>query len=197
MAFCWHFISYFSLQWCSACRKIQQHSVLTVTPITIYRICIALYKLASSAEYRTVAAVFGVKKLLCNSMWTSLYTLSTKSKGSILNGSPLKMPFIWQTIYVERHCKYPQAIGTIDSTHVPVTFPVDGKADYICRKGYASFVMQGVVGRYYKFQMCMPIPLVQHMTQQSSTVHHSVILCIPYYLHKTRWLKTRLYLTIY
>lgn len=54
--------------------------------------------------------------------------------------------------YIERHYKYPQAIGAIDGTHIPILPPADGKADYLCRKGYPSIVLQAVVDGFYRFR---------------------------------------------
>ena len=133
-----------------SCNKLQQMSVLCTNFITACRICIALFKLASCAEYRTVAAVFGVGK-------TSVQRYVRKFVHALCN---IKGQYIkWYTTedaihmaeYIERHYKYPQAIGAIDGTHLPITPPADGKADYICRKGYPSIVMQGVVDAHYKF----------------------------------------------
>lgn len=53
---------------------------------------------------------------------------------------------------IEANYKYPQAIGAIDGTHIPLRPPADGKADYICRKGYPSVVLQGIVDNNYKFR---------------------------------------------
>ncbi|XP_067945132.1 uncharacterized protein [Watersipora subatra] len=54
--------------------------------------------------------------------------------------------------FIEKNCKYPQAIGAIDGSYIPVKPPLDGKADYICRKGYPSIVLQGVVDGHYRFR---------------------------------------------
>ena len=47
---------------------------------------------------------------------------------------------------------YPQAIGAIDGTHIPVTAPEDGKSDYICRKGYPAIVLQEVADCKYTYR---------------------------------------------
>jgi hypothetical protein len=47
---------------------------------------------------------------------------------------------------------YPQAIGAIDGTHIPITPPADGYADFICRKQYPSIVLQAVVDGNYFFR---------------------------------------------
>lgn len=47
---------------------------------------------------------------------------------------------------------YPQSIGAIDGTHIAVTPPLDGKADFLCRKGYPSIVVQAVTDGHYMFR---------------------------------------------
>lgn len=116
-----------------------------------YRICIALYKLASCCEYRTVASIFGIGK-------TSVHRYVYKFVRALCK---LKKDYIqWYTAEDgkriaeenERRYHYPQAIGAIDGSHIPVTPPADGKGDYLCRKGYPSVVLQAVVDCHYKFR---------------------------------------------
>lgn len=54
--------------------------------------------------------------------------------------------------FTEANYRYPQAIGAIDGTHIPVLPPADGKHDYICRKGYPSVVLQAVVDANLMFK---------------------------------------------
>ena len=54
--------------------------------------------------------------------------------------------------YIEAHYKYPQAIGAIDGSHIPINPPADGKHDFICRKGYPSIVLQAVVDGHCMFR---------------------------------------------
>ena len=54
--------------------------------------------------------------------------------------------------YRSASTKYPQAIGAIDGSHIPINAPLDGKADYLCRKGYPSIVLQAVVDTHIKFR---------------------------------------------
>ena len=53
---------------------------------------------------------------------------------------------------MEQKYGYPQSIGAIDGTHIPVTPPADGLADFICCKGYPSIVLQAVVDGNYMFR---------------------------------------------
>lgn len=52
----------------------------------------------------------------------------------------------------EARYKYPQAIGAIDGSHIPINPPLEGKSDFICRKMYPSVVLQAVVDCYYRFR---------------------------------------------
>ena len=47
---------------------------------------------------------------------------------------------------------YPQAIGAIDGSHIAITPPADGYADYICRKQFPSIVLQAVIDPNYIFR---------------------------------------------
>lgn len=41
--------------------------------------------------------------------------------------------------------KFPQAVGFINGTHIPITAPSDGFCDFINRKMWPSYVLQAVV----------------------------------------------------
>ena len=40
---------------------------------------------------------------------------------------------------------FPQAVGAIDGTHIPIIRPEQSPADYYNRKGYYSILMQAVI----------------------------------------------------
>ena len=115
------------------------------------RICIALFKLASCCEYRAVASLFGVGKTSVHRYVHSFCATIARRKTEYIK---------WYGVedaknmaeYIQSQYKYPQAIGAIDGTHIPVRPPLDGKAEYICRKGWPSIVLQAVVDGHYKFR---------------------------------------------
>nr|XP_033477314.1 putative nuclease HARBI1 [Epinephelus lanceolatus] len=45
----------------------------------------------------------------------------------------------------------PQIIGCVDGTHIPILAPSDGYRDFVNRKGWASYVLQGIVDDKYCF----------------------------------------------
>ena len=119
--------------------------------VLFLRICIALYKLASCCEYRTVASMFGVGKTTVHRyVYMFSKALCRKKNEYIEWYSSEEAKTIAQLS--QRKYKYPQAIGAIDGSHIPINAPLDGKADYLCRKGYPSIVLQAVVDTHIKFR---------------------------------------------
>lgn len=128
----------------------QSLKLLIVTAMCC-RICIALYKLASCAEYRVVAPIFSVSK-------TSVYRYLHRFASGLctVRGQYIRWYTTEEAIqmpdYIGTHYKYPQAIGAIDGSHIPVNPPADEKADYICCKECPSIVLQGFVYGMYRFR---------------------------------------------
>ena len=102
------------------------------------RVAIALWCLATPAEYRTIGHLFGVArctvciivKEVCNAIVRILqpryiYFPSGEELQSIING-------------FERMWGVPQCVGAIDGSHIPVLGPKNHHTDYYNRKGWYS-----------------------------------------------------------
>jgi len=116
------------------------------------RVAIALYKICSCSEYRTVGNLFGVHK-------------STVKKFLYLFGDAVKKKMFPSLIFMPKteeafqlaattqtKTKIPMAIGFIDGSHIPILPPEKGRRDFINRKQHASIVLQGVVDVNLKFR---------------------------------------------
>lgn len=116
------------------------------------RIAVAVYKLASCAEYRTVGNLFGIHK---SSVKKFLYMFCDAVKEKMFP-QMIKMPNTEEAFVLaarnQNLTNLPMAIGFIDGSHIPILPPEIGRKDFINRKQYASIVLQAVVDFDVKFR---------------------------------------------
>ena len=64
---------------------------------------------------------------------------------------------------------FPQCVGAIDGSHIPISAPLQKHTDYYNRKGWYSMVVQAVVDHDYLFRdICVGCP---------GSVHDARIFC--------------------
>uniref|UniRef100_A0A3Q2YLC0 Protein ALP1-like n=2 Tax=Hippocampus comes TaxID=109280 RepID=A0A3Q2YLC0_HIPCM len=114
------------------------------------RVAIALWWLATSGEYRTIACLFGVGlSTVCNivrQVTNALVDTLHQRFISLPTGQRLDATIAG---FVERG--YPQCAGAIDGTHIPIIAPRDNPEDYHNRKGWYSIILQAVVDHNFCF----------------------------------------------
>lgn len=128
----------------------KSHTVREALPVDMI-VAIGIYKLASCAEYRVIGNQFGVHKSTVQKCFynfcDAMIQCFLKEEIQIPSGDYAK-----EVIRRFRNKSgIPQILGAIDGTHIPVTAPSDGHADYINRKGWTSVVLQAVVDCNYKY----------------------------------------------
>ena len=115
------------------------------------RLAITLYFLASTAEYRTIANLFGVSRsfvCLCVRDVSKAITSKLSHVVSFPHGDELV-----QIINdYEQRWGFPMCAGAIDGTHIPIIAPSECHAEYVNRKGYHSIIMQAVVDCKYLYR---------------------------------------------
>ncbi|XP_051787442.1 uncharacterized protein LOC127529067 [Erpetoichthys calabaricus] len=109
------------------------------------RIPIALYKLATCAEYRVVGETFGVSK---TTVHRCVYAVCTAIKEKLMRRY-IRLPTVAEANEIAYRNSLvhlvPQIYGALDGTHVPILPPTEGYRDYINRKGWPSIVLQALV----------------------------------------------------
>lgn len=115
-------------------------------PLSVEKqVAIALYKLASCAEYRVVGDVMGVHK---STIQKCLFRV-TMAVNNIMGKKFIFMPSEDEAKFISLQFKktsfISQLIGSIDGTHIPITAPHEGYRDFINRKGWASYNVMAVV----------------------------------------------------
>ena len=137
-------------------REIQDEIVQKNTPMRKAisprkRTAITLYYMSSTAEYRTIANLFGVSTPFVCLCIRDVCKAIKKLKNDFLKvpkGEDLREVM---RLYKEKW-GFPSCAGAIDGTHIPIQAPLENRTDYINRKSYHSIVMQALVDSKYLFR---------------------------------------------
>ncbi|XP_062409995.1 uncharacterized protein zgc:113227 [Sardina pilchardus] len=123
------------------------------------RVAIAIWKLATNSEYRTISHLFGV------GISTVLNSVKDFCDAVIKVLLPVHLPVPDETKFEEMATFFserwgvPQCVGAIDGSHIPIIAPEDYASDYFNRKGWHSVVLQGVVnGKGQFWDVCVGFP---------------------------------------
>ena len=113
---------------------------------------IAVWKLATPCEFRTIANLSGIGRStaceifheVCNAIanvLTPRYIVWPKGREleRVMNGFLVR----WG---------YPQCAGSIDGTRIPIITPHEHHCDYFNRKGWHSIICQAIVDHEYIFR---------------------------------------------
>ncbi|XP_054632765.1 uncharacterized protein LOC129181507 [Dunckerocampus dactyliophorus] len=111
------------------------------------RVAIALWKLATNSEYRSISHLFGVSKTtVCRCVREFCLAVCT-----LLVPQEIRFPDVDKlqemAAGIEQSWGLPQCIGAIDGAHIPIIAPHEKHRDYINGRGWHSIILQGVVDR--------------------------------------------------
>ena len=126
-------------------------------PISVEtQVAMTLYYLSDEGRFRKVANAFGVGKS------TVSETIRNVCKILLSECGPkyIKLPSTIEEIEVlmGEFCKehdFPQCIGAIDGTHIPIKQPKENPTDFINRKNFYSFNVQAACDYSCKFFMSL------------------------------------------
>ncbi|XP_064465946.1 uncharacterized protein LOC135377463 [Ornithodoros turicata] len=116
------------------------------------RVAIALYRMCSSAEDRTVANLFSVGRSTVNEVFREFCEVIVDE----LERSTVRLPTedeMQQHIQeFEAVLRFPHAMGALDGSHFPVSPPKEHAADYHNYKGWYSVILLALVDHRYRFR---------------------------------------------
>ncbi|KAJ3581651.1 hypothetical protein NHX12_019472 [Muraenolepis orangiensis] len=127
------------------------------------RVAIAIWKLATGGEYRTISHLFGVGRStvyncvreFCDAVVVVLLPLHITMPDA---GKLEEM-----ATFFNNRWRAPQCVGAIDGSHIPVIAPEVCAPDYYNRKGWHSIVLQAVVdGKGMFWDVCVGYPGSMH-----------------------------------
>ncbi|KAL0985639.1 hypothetical protein UPYG_G00159810 [Umbra pygmaea] len=137
------------------------------------RVAIALWKLATGSEYRSVSRLFGVSvTTVCRCVQDFCAAAETLLVPEQIN-FPDPQKFEEIAVYTENRWGLPQCIGAIDVSHIPITAPQQYQCDYFNHKGWHSIILQGVVdgkGLFWNVFAGLPGSLLDTQVLRESTL---------------------------
>uniref|UniRef100_A0A3Q3A0V1 DDE Tnp4 domain-containing protein n=1 Tax=Kryptolebias marmoratus TaxID=37003 RepID=A0A3Q3A0V1_KRYMA len=124
---------------------LRQHTTFRHCVPLKKRVAIALWKLATGSEYRSVGHIFGVSiTTVCRCVQKFCVAAET-----VLVPEQIRFPdedhFREIAMYIENRWGLPQCVGAIDGCHIPIIAPQHYHTDYFNRKGWHSIILQAVV----------------------------------------------------
>lgn len=123
------------------------------------RIAIALWRLATNNEYRSVSHLFGVGvSTVCRCVQDFCYAVI-----KVLLPDHIKTPdarkLMEMATFFDNRWGAPQCVGAIDGSHIPILAPEVFPRDFHNRKGWHSIILQGVVdGKGLFWDVCVGFP---------------------------------------
>ncbi|XP_039310298.1 protein ALP1-like [Solenopsis invicta] len=122
-------------------------------PISVEKqVAVALYKLASTAEYRVIGNAMGIHK---SSVKKCLYRV-IKAINKVMLQNYINMPNENEANLIASNFEnkrfIPQIIGSIDGTHIEIIPPKEGYRDFINRKGWPSYNVLAIVDHNGRFR---------------------------------------------
>ncbi|KAK6493735.1 protein ANTAGONIST OF LIKE HETEROCHROMATIN PROTEIN 1-like, partial [Huso huso] len=123
------------------------------------RVAIALWKLATNSDYRSVGHLFGVSKATVCSCVQEFCMAVTKILLQEHMAVPSAEQFAEMSDYFDRRWGVPQCVGAIDGSHIPIIAPQHYHCDYFNRKGWHSIILQAVVdgkGHFWDLNVGFP-----------------------------------------
>ena len=137
---------------CSKLAPLLQKENYIREPLTVeLQVAVTLWRLGTNAEYRSIGHLFGVGlATVCvavHDVCRAIVDLLLPQYIRVPSGVRI------HDVVEGFECKwgFPQCVGAIDGTHIPVIAPRDSPLDYFNRKGYHSVLMQALVSFDYTF----------------------------------------------
>ena len=110
------------------------------------RVAITIWRLATNVEYRTIASLFGVGRSTVGEIVLDTCDAIANHLLPRYVCVPSDPAALHDIVDGFRECwGFPQTIGAIDGTHIPIIRPAESSADYYNRKGFYSVIMQALV----------------------------------------------------
>lgn len=115
------------------------------------RVAVCLWRLATNIEYRSLSNLFGIGISTCCVVTQEVITaINTVLKPIFIKPPSLAYCRTITQAFRDKW-RFPQVVGAIDGSYIPIKAPVDSPSHYYNRKGQYSIILQAVVDHKMKF----------------------------------------------
>ncbi|XP_042149020.1 protein ALP1-like [Ixodes scapularis] len=116
------------------------------------RVGVALFKLCSTAEDRTVATLFGIGRSTVNELYREFCEtiVAVLEPEWVKLMTPKELPEHIREF--QAALEFPQGVGALDGCHFPVSPPQENASDYHNYKGWYSIILLALVDHRYRFR---------------------------------------------
>ena len=132
---------------------LKRESTRIRRPIAVEtQMAVTIYYLSDDGRYRKVANAFGISRSSVSIIVRRVCTAISECLGPIYVHLPTSEREV-QELVNQFHVYYgfPQCMGAVDGTHIPIKEPTEYASDYINRKGYTSVNVQATCDYNYRF----------------------------------------------
>ena len=116
------------------------------------QMAVTLYYLSDEGRYRKVANAFGISRSSVSIIVRRVCTAISEYLGPIYVHLPTSEREVQELVnQFHVYHGFPQCMGAVDGTHIPIKEPTENVSDYINRKGYTSINVQATCDYNYRF----------------------------------------------
>lgn len=115
------------------------------------RVAVSLWRLATGDSYRACGLQFGLPKSTTSMITHEFCSILTRKMDEFIK-FPYSRAEVRKAIdEFQNISEFPQVIGAVDGSHIPIKKPKDSPNAYYNRKSFHSVILQGVCDANYKF----------------------------------------------
>ncbi|XP_076837450.1 uncharacterized protein LOC143482801 [Brachyhypopomus gauderio] len=137
------------------------------------RVAVALWRLASNVEYRTISALFGVgRSTVCKCVREVCHAIAVMLRPLYLR-TPSEQELEDAARLFGTRWGFPHCVGALGSLHVPIIAPTSNADNYWNSRGWLSVITQGAVNGLGQFwDVCTGFP---GSTEHSAILQNSTL----------------------
>ena len=130
---------------------IRQNTILRQAITVEKRVSVALWRLATGNSYRTVGLTFGIGRCTAMNVKDEFCSALIRRANDFIKFPKTEAETRQAMQEFLNISRFPQVVGALDGSHIPIKAPKDDPNEYVNRKSFHSIVLQGVADANGKF----------------------------------------------